>query len=171
VTIQTPALLHLRIIVLSLGEAQHDGWWRSKFLSPTGLSFLERLYPRSAFVAAVRSATRVACQYHDETIGQGNVSHLLRLFPTQERLLEQQLSTLADELAATFLPLLNDRMALMAQLAELAHGFATVAQFGPVRLRPENGKYPVSKMAALYHGAFHANKPVFPYCENKSAPT
>jgi len=48
--------LELRILVLTLGETGHAGWWKSKFMSPIGLSFLERLYPRSTFAAAVRSA-------------------------------------------------------------------------------------------------------------------
>ena len=54
------SLLRLRILVLALGETPECGWWKSKFLSTTGLSFLGRLYPRSDFAAAVRSAARAA---------------------------------------------------------------------------------------------------------------
>jgi hypothetical protein len=50
-------LLSLRIVALALSENQHTGWWRSQFLAPTSLSFLDRLYPRSAFAAAVQAAT------------------------------------------------------------------------------------------------------------------
>ena len=77
--IDITSILQLRILVLSLGEAHHAGWWKSQFLSPTGISFLERIYPRSKFAAAVRSATRAALTIHDTNIGKGEVFHLFRI--------------------------------------------------------------------------------------------
>ena len=84
-----PSVLRLRILVLALGEAHMSGWWKTQFLSVTGLSYLNRLYPRSSFAAAVRSASRAAKAAHDSSIGVGNVFHLFRLPQQHERRLEE----------------------------------------------------------------------------------
>jgi hypothetical protein len=159
----TTALLHLRIIVLTLGEQHHNRWWPSQFLSPTGLSFLERLYPRSAFAAAVRSAARAARQAHDAAIGQGDIAHLLRLPPAQEQALDQQLATHATRLAEAYRPLLVDRAALLARLDALADEFEIQPLAGPIRLKPETPEDLAPALAAIYVQAFRAGKPVYPY--------
>jgi hypothetical protein len=157
------ALLHLRIIVLTLGEQHHSRWWRSQFLAPTGLSFLERLYPRSAFTAAVRSAVRAASEVHDAAIGQGDVAHLLRLPPTQEQALEQQLTAHTAQLVNAYYPLLTDRAALLARLETLAEDFEIQSLAGPIRLTPEEPEDLVPALAAIYYQAFQTDKPVYPY--------
>ena len=85
---QSPLIVRLRILVLALGEAHMSGWWKTQFLSTTGLSYLNRLYPRSSFAAAVRSASRAAKAVHDSSIGVGNVFHLFRLPQQHERRVE-----------------------------------------------------------------------------------
>jgi len=72
-------IIRLRAVVLALGESVQPPWWRTGFLNETGLRFLERLYPRSAFRAAVHAAGKAACEIHDQAIGRRGVFHLFRL--------------------------------------------------------------------------------------------
>jgi ATP-dependent Lon protease len=72
-------ILTLRIVVLALGEQPPNPWWRSQFLTAIGLNYLTYTFPRSAFAAAVRSATLAARHVHDSAIGKGAVAHLFRL--------------------------------------------------------------------------------------------
>ena len=72
-------IIRLRVVVLALGESAQPPWWRTGFLNETGLRFLERLYPRSAFRAAVHAAGKAACEIHDQAIGRRGVFHLFRL--------------------------------------------------------------------------------------------
>jgi hypothetical protein len=60
-------------------------------LSPTGLSFLQRIYPRTFVAAAIRSATRIAQKEHDARIGRGQVMHLFRLPQASERAIDDAL--------------------------------------------------------------------------------
>jgi hypothetical protein len=73
------ALLRLRIAVAYLGEKEQFAWWSTRFLGSTGRRFLEFIYPRSAFAAAVTSASEAAKTFHDFRIGKGRIYHLFRL--------------------------------------------------------------------------------------------
>jgi len=168
------SLLDLRIVVLALGEADHAGWWKSRFLSPVGLSFLQRIYPRSTFAAAVRSASRAARAVHDASIGKGAVFHLFRLPRQAEQEVEIILADQSAELSTRYGPLIVDRAALLRTLAALA-GVARSAPTsqplppaGPIRL-PIGREHWVPTMAATYHDAFHSNVQVFPYFETERA--
>jgi len=66
-------VFRLRAVVLALGESAQPPWWRTAFLNETGLRFLERLYPRTAFHAAVHAAGHAACDVHDQAIGRRGV--------------------------------------------------------------------------------------------------
>ena len=112
-------LIEIRILVLTLGESHHSGWWKSQFMSPTGLSFLERLYPRSIFSAAVRSASRGAKFVHDTKVGKGEVFHLFRLSPEIERKLDLALEVQATNLMSHYQSLLADQNALLTTLEKL----------------------------------------------------
>ena len=112
----TPSLLDLRILILTLGEARHAGWWKSQFLSPIGQSFLERLYPRSTFAAAVRSASRAARAVHDTNVGKGEVFHLFRLPRQTEQEIDSELTEKSKELTDQYSALLADRGALLQTL-------------------------------------------------------
>lgn len=48
--------LRLRALVLALGECSRPPWWKTEFMNETGLRFLERLYPRTSFQAAIHAA-------------------------------------------------------------------------------------------------------------------
>lgn len=160
------AVLYLRILVLTLGEMQHAGWWKSQFLSQVGLSFLDRLYSRSAFAAAVRSAARAAQLVHDANIGKGAVFHLFRLSPELERKIDTMLVKQSAELEKHYLPLLLNRPALLTELAKLANNTAASAATGPLRLTANSGQW-LAVLAAAYEAAFREEGQVYPYFEEK----
>ena len=160
-----PSLLKLRILILSLGEMHHAGWWKSQFLSPVGLSFLERIYPRSTFASAVRSACRAAQSVHDANVGKGDVFHLFRLPRQTEREIEVTLAARAGELETYFEPVIADREALLQALEASAGELPASSPLGPVRLsvRPEEL---VPRIAAVYYSAFREDVQTYPYFES-----
>lgn len=165
-------LLRLRILVLALGEAPHARWWPSQFLSPTGLSYLSHLYPRSNFAAAVRSAARAAQPVHDNSIGVGQVIHLMRLPPDEERRLDQALKEQAVELQADFGPLLNQRDRLLDELGKLVDNPRQPSAAGALRLGTSHSLHHdnwASKFAEAYYAAFRDGVKVFPYIEVERA--
>jgi hypothetical protein len=170
-TVNTPedlrALLRLRIMVLALGESGHAGWWKSRFLSPVGLSHLSYLYSRSTFAAAVRGAARAARITHDASIGVGNVFHLFRFPQDVERHLDEALAESEAELRAEFEPLLGRQDALVAALGMLADPqLAERRSVGPLSIGPvANLRDPrtVARLASAYYAAFRDGAKVFPY--------
>lgn len=167
-------IFRLRVLVLALGEA-HDvhrvGWWKTQFLSPTGLSYLNRLYPRSGFAAAVRSASRAAKAVHDSTIGVGSVFHLFRLPQQHERRVEEFLSEHAIELPQTFEPMFHQREQLLKALDDLGRANSNSSNArGPLRLGTAADLQTDGWMAACasaYAVAFREGSKVFPYFEAK----
>ncbi len=160
-----PTFLELRILVLTLGEIDHAGWWKSKFMSPIGLRFLERLYPRSTFAAAVRSAGRAAKLVHDAKVGKGEVFHLFRFSPEVERKFNVILADRSSDLRQQYQSLLADKTALLTTLEKLAGQSEVPAAVGPLRLPAEENLS--AAMAAAYLGAFRTDSQVFPYFEEK----
>lgn len=160
----TLTLLDLRVLVLILGESHHSGWWKSQFLAPVGQSFLERIYPRSTFAAAVRSAGRAALVVHDANIGKGAVFHLFRFPRHLEREIDTALTERSDELSTRFGPLLTDKAALLAQLEACAGETLPSSAVGPVSLA-QDSKELAPHMAAVYVQAFREGTQAFPYCE------
>ena len=160
--------LYLRVIVTALGEVSQPPWWRTQYLSETGMRFLERLYPRTAFAAAVRATGMAACAIHDGSIGHGRLYHLFRL-PIA---LEQEMQTLllgeyGTGLAQEMRPALGNAEELINQLHALA---AEVPKetIGPWRIgkgtdlnRPEVYR----RMAGAYVHAFQTGDKIFPYVE------
>jgi hypothetical protein len=159
-------LLTLRILVLALGESHHAGWWKSQFLSHTGLSFLERIYPRSTFAAAVRSAGRAARTVHDANVGKGDVFHLFRLSRELERQIDITLTEQSQALQTQYHPLLMDREQLLEALETLAGDTPTMVSMGPVRLSVSKAGL-VPTMATMYSQAFCSGTQVFPYLEEE----
>ncbi len=157
-------LLKLRILVLALSESHHAAWCKSQFLSHTGLSFLERIYPRSTFAAAVRSAGRAAQAIHDANVGRGDVFHLFRLSRELERQIDAALTGQSQTLQTQYHPLLMDREQLLEALEPLAGDAAAGSSVGPARLPARPGEW-VPAMAAAYLQAFRDGTQVFPYFE------
>lgn len=164
------SLLDLRILVLTLGEARHAGWWGSQFLSPIGLSFLERIYPRSTFAAAVRSAGRAARAVHDANVGKGEVFHLFRLPRQTEQEIDSALTEQSTELAAQYSALLADREALLRALEKMTNTLpatetsSLTTAVGPLRLSVSRHDW-APTLARAYHSAFQREAQVFPYFE------
>ena len=163
-------LLDLRVLILALGEAHHAGWWRSQFLSPVGLSYLGRLYPRSSFAAAVRSATRAARAVHDNSIGIGNVYHLFRLPSSLEWQMDEALREVEAELWARFAPRLGQREALLDEIRLLGDVSAVARPAsGPLRLgamRDVGQPGGTAQLASVYYAAFRDGVKAFPYFED-----
>src|SRR5215471_6648991 len=86
------ALYHLRLYVAALGERLSPPWWRTEFLSPTGLRIVQRLFPRIYLAAALESATVAARRDHDANIGRRSF-HLFRLSAYMERQLAELIRT------------------------------------------------------------------------------
>lgn len=151
----------LRIAILSLGESQHFGWWKSQFLSSTGLSFLDRIFPRTKFAAAVRSATRVAQHVHDAAIGRGEVTHLFRSDEKEEAIAEYLFSN-EEGLSKYFSPKLNSKDALIRILSEMADEISWPKQSGPVRITKSQWM-DLQTLSAVYLQGFMNKTPIFPY--------
>jgi hypothetical protein len=158
----TDHLLHLRIIVLSLGESHHATWWCSQFLSPTGISYLARLYPHTRFAEAIRSAARGALELHDASIGKGGVYHLFRLPNGYEIQIEDHLIERCSELESTYVPILNDQARLVDRLSELAGDNVNLKSGGAIQITIKNDTI-ASKLASVYLWAFQNGKHAFPY--------
>jgi hypothetical protein len=71
--------LRLRALVLLLGETAVPVWWKTEFMNETGFRFLERLYPRTYYRAAVHAAGKAACEALDKAVGRAGLYHLFRL--------------------------------------------------------------------------------------------
>jgi hypothetical protein len=155
-------IIQVRTIVLALGEAHHFGWWKSGFLSPTGLSFLERLYPHTYFAAAIRSSGLAALGVHDYNIGKGHIFHLFRLTQGVERELEIILKENEGTLKSHFQNSLGDQRFLLSALEEIANGQITSEAVGPALINSPSEKM-VSMLSAYYLHGFLQKKQVFPY--------
>lgn len=156
-----PQLTDLRIVVSALGETQHFGWWKSQFLSQTGVRFLERVFPRSKFSAALESSAQVARLAHDTSIGIGDAVHLFRLPPLEESL-HTYLFENAEKITDYFVPKLNNREELLLVLSEMAAGSSITKQTGPVRLKKFEWE-DIRLLASIYFQGFNNKTPVFPY--------
>lgn len=54
----------IRLIVSFLGEKKQFNWWDSDFFTETGIRFLEINFPRTPYLAALRSVSRwLLCKY------------------------------------------------------------------------------------------------------------
>ena len=159
-------LLQLQIVVLALGEAHHAGWWKSRFLSPVGLSHLSYVYPRSNFAAAVRSASRAAKIVHDSSIGIGQVFHLFRLPRDLEWRLDETLRESEANLHAQLEPILSQRERLLERLKQLGETTLDKAAIGPLQMGSLRDLYKpnsVARLASAYYAAFRGEVKVFPY--------
>ncbi|NLT70282.1 MAG: BrxE family protein [Verrucomicrobiaceae bacterium] len=156
----------LRAVTLALGECATPPWWGTGFLDDTGLSFLQRLYPRSFLKAAVEAAGRAACAVHDRATGMVGVYHLFRL----PELIESEILRLepdqADEFPAVLKNALGRPDELLKLLQSMCAGGRAVAATGAKRIGEENRLLTVQGLretAAVYHAAFKNHSQAFPY--------
>lgn len=157
----------LRALVLALGESVLPPWWKTGFMSETGIRFLERLYPRTFFHAAVYSAGKAACQVHDRAVGRVGVYHLFRLPETLEAELHPLLSSEDEEFIIQFRSSLGKPDNLIEMLRLLCAGEASKDDATGAR-RIGTGAdlrnlHTFGKTASFYHRAFSQGNPGFPY--------
>lgn len=156
-------LLHLRIAVATLGERLPKPWWRSQFLSPTGLRYMERIFPRRYVAAALESATVAAGRDHDANVGARSY-HLFRLPPHLEDRLAEAVAegALDDDKFPEAVPELLVHVANLGAEAELPSGT------GPKLLGSVDGILKpavLAKMAGLYARAAQDESRIYPYLE------
>jgi len=160
--IQTLQILKLRLLVGFLGEKRQAGWWDCGFLAPTGLRFLETVFPRTSIEAALRSTSQAARSLHDSRIGRVGVFHLFRLPVEKEDIVE----SLMKEVHQFGVPGLTvSKEAALANLGAMAETKLT-APVGPVQVGIEKGVVTptaISVMAAHYYSAFVGGFQCFPY--------
>jgi hypothetical protein len=107
--------LRLRALVLALGESATPAWWKTEFMNETGLRFLERLYPRTSFRAAVHAAGKAACDVHDKAVGRVGVYHLFRL----PEALETEMNRIPPHTDEIFIGLFRTALGYQDKLLEL----------------------------------------------------
>jgi hypothetical protein len=162
-----PAIaLRLRALVLALGESSVPAWWKTQFMSETGLRFLERLYPRTSFRAAIHAAARAATDAHDRAVGRVGVYHLFRLPET----LETEIYRMPPDLNRDFFFTLRGALARRDELLELLTGLCDEAGAddtpGAKRMGTNKDLMTTTglkKTAAVYRQAFARGEPAFPY--------
>ena len=160
-------VLRLRSLILALGESSDPAWWQTRFMNETGLRFLERLYPRTSFRAAVHAAGKAACDNHDRAVGRVGVYHLFRL-PEH---LEAEMNKISISADADFVPMFrealgnHDRlMELLTPLCGQREGDGATAGARRIGADRDLTKLSTFKItAASYHSAFSQGKPGFPY--------
>lgn len=159
--------LRLRALVLALGESVNPAWWKTEFMNETGLRFLERLYPRSSFRAAIHAAGRVACDVHDRSVGRIGVYHLFRLPESLEAEIHQTPPASDGEFVERLRSRLGHPDDLMKMLQSFcgSDGKKDIAP-GAKRIGTESDlmvSHAFEKMAAVYHHSLSQGKPTFPY--------
>lgn len=157
------------MLVLAVGELTQPPWWRTQYLTPTGIRFVERVYPRTAFSAAIQATAKVARRIHDQSIGVGNVFHLFRLPAAPEGGVSSFIRSEAfKKTVAEMSPLLGNIETLKEQLLALAGGTVPKTAAGPAKMGKASdlaGNAWVAKTAGVYYRAFTRNENIFPYWE------
>lgn len=167
---QKPPLPHivfrLRALVLALGESTAPTWWKTEFMNETGLRFLERLYPRTSFQAAVHAAGKAASDAHDRAVGRVGVYHLFRLPES----METEINRMPPDSDRVFFSALRAALGrpekLMELLVPLCSGTGTDTAPGAKRIGTDKDLMTTAgfeKTASAYHHAFAQGKPGFPY--------
>ena len=160
-------VLRLRALILALGERAGSSWWNSEFMNETGLRFLERLYPRTYFRAAIHAAGKAACDSHDRAVGRVGVYHLFRLPESLDVEINWVPLSADEDFVTAFRAALGDSDKLMEMLALICSRKEEAgASFGAKRIgsaRDLVTHAAFGATAAIYHYAFIQGSPAFPY--------
>lgn len=159
-------LLHLRLLILSLGEKPYFNWWSTMFLGKTSEAFLLPIFPRTLRLGQYHAVKEAAQRVHDEHIGVGRVFHLFRL-PEE---IEQDLFALLQGSVSNDFPLVENQADGMEKLALLA-GKKRVALEGPVCVGEFSRPLPkdqIAGVAALYLQGFESGTRIYPYFVEKA---
>jgi hypothetical protein len=161
-------VLRLRALVLALGEVSAPPWWRTEYLSGAGLRILERIYPRTAFAAALHASGAAARTIHDASTGRGNIYHLFRLpIPREREIRTILLATHGRQLTEELRPALGDKDALMESLHALAVEVPeeVIGPWCTGKSRDLQRSEVYKRMAGAYIRGFETGKKIFPYVE------
>jgi len=157
-------MCRLRLYVAALGERLSPPWWRTEFLSPTGLRYTQRLFPRIYLAAALESATVAARRDHDANIGRRSF-HLFRLSAYIERQLADLIRT-ESAFADSTVP--DTSAQLIEMLEALALPEVTLVGTGPTLVGSINDiskPTTINRLASLYAYAARKGERVYPYFE------
>lgn len=163
------AIARLRVLVLAAGEAAQTPWWRTQFMSETGMRFLERLYPRTVLSAAIHAASTAAREVHDQAVGRRGAYHLFRLPVHIESAIRSHINDSPNQLH-DLRESLGDMRGLLSELSSIGGESSGKAE-GPVRMgaaKALNEHQTVERMAGMYRTAFSRGRQVFPFFETES---
>lgn len=160
-------LIKLRAIVLALGERADPPWWKTKIMRGIGFRFLERIYPRSYFWAAINTAGKAACDVHDLSVGRVGVYHLFRFPAGLEIDVHNCFYDLNKKITDEIIGLCDNEDWLIGKLKDLCNG-QTTKNFipGAIKIGNEHDCYKTEILkitASLYLSAFESGKQIFPY--------
>ena len=156
-------LQRIRLLVAALGERLPQPWWRSQFLTPTGLRYVKRIFPRLPLAAAIASTTLAARREHDMNLGI-HTYHLFRLPPH----LEDQLAESIRDGALDANDLPDTVGALTEELEQIHVGDFHSKITGPKSLGKINALLnpeTLGRMASMYATAAREQTQVYPYFE------
>ena len=159
-------VLKLQAVILALGESATPPWWKTEFMNETGLRFLERLYPRTSFRAAVHAAGKAASDVHDRAVGRIGVYHLFRLPESLETEMNRIPPDADEGFFAALRAAFGQPYKLLALLTPLCGSAEADAAPGAKRIGADKDLITAvgfEKTAAVYHHAFTQGKPGFPY--------
>ncbi len=158
-----------RALVASLGESA--GWWRSQAMVPVGIRFLLRLYPRTAHLAAVETASLAARRDQDAAIRSHGHFHLFR-FPTADEAAIRTWFESDEGLALLRTVVEMSWEQRLADLRALANGERAPSSSGPISCGGVNAVRQgraVQRLAAAYAAALTNELRVYPYLEDSTS--
>jgi hypothetical protein len=157
----------LRALVLGIGESNRPPFWKTEFFNETGFRFLERIYPRTFFKAAIYSAGKGACEIHDRAVGRVGIYHLFRLPELLELDIHRIILNSYDEFPLHLRSNLGSFEKLMTMLKELYESPEdSRVTPGAKRIGSDRSLLTddmLEKMADSYYRSFDQGKLEFPY--------
>ncbi len=143
-------------------------------MSNVGLSFLQRIYPRTNFQVALNSAGKAARDIHDQSVGKVGVFHLFRLPPGLEVDIHSYQTGENCFDTSELITILEDQSKLFQALSNISKSdTSNDILSGAVNIGVEAECYMVDtykKMAAIYFQAFKNGKQTYPYMSTERVP-
>lgn len=161
-------LVMLRLSVAVLGQRDQAGWWDCQFLNAAGLESLDYNFPKAPLAAGFTATCLAAKGLHDERIGRTGVTHLFRLEPDLEMLIQR---TATKDVGQMLRRVPLNRDSSMAELARLA-GEEIDSPEGPVQvgtLDHASTERGVAELARHYHAGFRLGLRIYPYFASRRA--
>jgi hypothetical protein len=158
----------LRFSVAVLGQKGQAGWWDCRFLDQSGLETLDYNFPKAPLAAGYMATCLAAKSLHDDRIGRTGVTHLFRLEPELE-ILVQRAAT--DDAGKILSGLTIDSESRMNELARIA-GEEIDSHEGPVQiglLQDASSQHGITEMARHYHAGFRLGLRIYPYFASRQA--